>query len=159
MARKVKKLNMGDWLAHFYMAEDNKIDRFKENLFGWPRMWFHSITHPDPFDGDHPAILKKMFLTMWSLKGKTAGALYAEWQNQAFDPTKGDMEEFIGDVMQIATQQGYPERPHIMAIRGALPTDIHNTTLNIDRLQDLKEYLIKVFENPRIKKAYEQSTS
>ena len=30
-----------------------------------------------------------------------------------------------------------------MAIRGVLPTDIHNTTLNIEVLNDLKEYLIK----------------
>ena len=44
-----------------------------------------------------------------------------------------------------------------MAIRGALPTDIHNMTLNIEGLNDLKEYLIKVFENPRVKKAYGQS--
>ena len=122
-------------------------------------MWFHSITHPDNFDGDHPAILKKMLLTRWSLKGKTADALYAEWQNLAFDPTKDDIEEFIGDVIQIATQLGYPEKAQVMAIRGALPTDIHNTTLNIERLNDFKEYLIKVFENPRIKKAYGQSTS
>ena len=35
-------------------------------------IWFHSITHPDYLDGDHPATLKKMFLTRWSLKGKTA---------------------------------------------------------------------------------------
>ena len=34
-----------------------------------------------------------------------------------------------------------------MAIRVALPTDIHNTTLNIEGLNGLKEYLIKVFEN------------
>ena len=46
-----------------------------------------------------------------------------------------------------------------MAIRGALPTIIHNTTLDIERLNDLKEYLIKISENPRAKKAYGQSTS
>ena len=39
------------------------------------------------------------------------------------------------------------------------PTDIHNTTLNIEGLYDLREYLIKVFESPRVKKAYGQSTS
>ena len=100
-----------------------------------------------------------MFHTRWSLKGKTADALYAKWQNLGFNLSKDDIEEFIGDVMQIATQLGYPERAMAMAIRGVLPTDIHNRTLNTEGLNDLKGYLIKVFENPRVRKAYGQCTS
>ena len=69
------------------------------------------------------------------------------------------IEEFIGYVIQISTQLGYPQRGQVMAIMGALPTDIQNTTLNIEGLNDLKEYLIKVFENPSVKKTYGQSTS
>ena len=39
MAIKLKKsedhwLKVEDWLAHFHVAEDDKIDRFKETLFG-----------------------------------------------------------------------------------------------------------------------------
>ena len=45
-----------------------------------------------------------------------------------------------------------------MAIRVALPTDIPNIILNIEGLNDLKAYLIKGFENPRVKKTYGQST-
>ena len=59
----------------------------------------------------------------------------------------------IGDVIQIATQLSYLERAQVMVVMSALPTDIHNTTLNIEGLNDLKEYLIMV------KKAYGQSTS
>ena len=33
-----------------------------------------------------------------------------------------------------------------MTIRGALLTNIHNTTLNVERLNDLKEYLIMVLK-------------
>ena len=148
-----------DWSAHFHVAEDDKIDRLMETLFGQPRMWFHSNTHPGYFDGDHPAILKKMFLTRWSLKGRTADALYAKWQDLSFDHSKDDIKEFIGDLIQTATQLGYVERAQVMAIRGVLPPDIHNTTLNIEVLNDLKEYIIQDFENPRVKKAYGQSTS
>ena len=46
-----------------------------------------------------------------------------------------------------------------MAVRVTLPIDIPNTALNIEELNDLKEYLIKVFENPRVMMAYGQSTS
>ena len=79
-------------LAHFHVAEDDKIHRLKETLFGQPRMCFHSITHPDNFDGEHPATLKKMFITRWSFKVETADALYSKWQNLAFDPSKDDIE-------------------------------------------------------------------
>ena len=68
-------LKVKDWLAHFQVAEDDKIDRFKETPFGQPRAWFHFFTCPGYFDGGHPATLKKIFLTRWSMKGKTADAL------------------------------------------------------------------------------------
>ena len=87
-------------------------------------MLLHSITHPDHFDGEHPATLKKMFLTRLFLKGKTADALCAKWQNLAFDPSKDDIEMFIGYVIQIVTQLGYLEIAQVMAIRSVLPTDI-----------------------------------
>ena len=64
-----------------------------------------------------------MLLTMWSMKGRTADTLYAEWQNLSFDPSKDDIEDFIGDVIQLATQLGYLERPQAVTIRGALPPD------------------------------------
>ena len=105
------------------MAEDDKIDRFKETLVSQPGTWFHSITDPNHFDAGHPATKKKMFFTRWSLKGKTANGLYAEWQNFAFDPSKDDIEEFIGDIIQILTQLGYLESIQVMAIGGVLPTD------------------------------------
>ena len=54
-------------------------------------MLFHSITQPGHFDGDHPDTVMKMFLTRWSLKGKTADALCAEWQNLSFDLSKDDI--------------------------------------------------------------------
>ena len=108
-------------------------------------MWFHSITHPGHFDGDHPATLKKMSFPRWALKDKTADALYAEWQFFSFDPVRDDIEEFIGDVIQIATKLGYLERTQVMVIMGALSTVIHNITINIEGLNDLKEYIDKGF--------------
>ena len=46
-----------------------------------------------------------------------------------------------------------------MANKGALPTEIHNASLNIEGMNDIKEYLIKVFENTRVKKVYGRCTS
>ena len=69
------------------------------------------------------------------------------------------MEESKGDVRQIANQLGYPEEAQVMAIKGTLPIEIYYVCLNIDGFNALKEFLIKVFDNPQLKKSYSQSIS
>ena len=63
------------------------------------------------------------------------------------------------DIRQTATQLGYPEAAQLMAIKGTLPIEIYNTSLNVDSFHALKEFLIKMFDNPRLKKSYGQGTS
>ena len=58
------------------------------------------------------------------------------------------------DVKSIASQLNYPDAAHVMAINGMLPIKIYNTCLNRNALNDLKDFLIKVFDNPRIKNMY-----
>ena len=41
-----------------------------------------------------------------------------------------------------------------MVIKGMLPIKIYNSCLNINALDDLKDFQIKVFDNPRIKNRY-----
>ena len=153
-------LKVEDWFAHFNIAEgnndDQRVQKFKETLTGKPRQWYNSLNPlPNTWDGNNG--LKTQFNTRWSIKGKTPDALYAEWQSLQFDPSKEDVEDFINDVQQIATQLGYPERAQVMAIKGCLPMDVHNSCLNIDALPDLKQFLIRVFDNPRMKKAYNKT--
>ena len=103
--------------------------------------------------------MKKVFTTGWLVKGKTPYALYAEWQNSSFDPAKDYIEDFIGDVRQIATQLGYLEAAQAMAIKVNWPIKMYNTCLNIDGFNAFIEFLIKVFDNARLKKSYGQGTS
>ena len=70
----------------------------------------------------------------------------------SFYPPKDNVEDFIGDVRQIATQINYTEAVQVMVIQGSLSIKIYNTCLNIDGFNTLKEFLIKVFDNPRFKK-------
>ena len=88
------------------------------------------------------------------MKGRTQDVWYAEWQSLSFDPAKDDIEEFMTDVMNIASQLNYPDAAQVMAIKGMLPIKIYKTCLNINALNDLKDFLIKVFENPIIKNRY-----
>ena len=112
--------------------------------------------HPDPGSWDtagDPTRQKPKFLVRWSVKGRTQDALYAEWQSLSFDLAKDDIE-FMTDVKNIASQLNYPDAAQVMVIKGMSPIEIYNTCLNINALNDLKDFLIKVFDNARIKNRY-----
>ena len=47
------------------------------------------------------------------------------------------------DVKNIAYWLNYPDAEQVMAIKGMLPIKIYNTCLNINVLNDLKDFLIK----------------
>ena len=129
---------------------------FKETLFGCPRTWIDTV-HPDPGSWDtagDPTRLKPKFLARWSVKGRTQDALYAECQSLSFDSAKDDVWGFMTDIKNITSQLNYPDAALVMVIKGVLTIEIYNTCLNINALNDLKDFPIKVFDNPRIKNRY-----
>ena len=149
-------LNIEDWFAYFKIANCDKVARFKETLFGHLRTSIDTV-HPDPGSLDtagDPTRLKPEFLARWLMKARTPDALYAEWQSLSFDPAKDDIEEFMTDIKNIASQLNYPDAAQVVAIKWVLPIKIYNTCLNINALNDLKDFLTKVFDNPRIKNRY-----
>ena len=73
--------------------------------------------------------LKPKFLARWSVKGRTQYALYGEWQSLYFDPRKDDIEEFMTDIKNIASQLNCPDAAQVMVIKGVLPIEIYNTCL------------------------------
>ena len=113
--------------------------------------------HPDPGSWStawNPTRLKPKFLARGSVNRRTQDALYAEWQSLSFDSGNDDIEEFMTDIKNIARQLNYADAAQLMAIKGMLPIKVYNTYLNINVLNDLKDFLIKVFDNPRIKNRY-----
>ena len=75
-------------------------------------------------------------------------------QSLSFDAAKDDIEEFMTDIKNIASQLNYPDAAQVMVIKDMLPIKIYNTCLNINAQDDLKDFLIKGFDNPRIKNRY-----
>ena len=85
--------------------------------------------------------------------------MYAEWQNLTYDPAKDDIEDFVRDVKKLAEQLGYGDTTALMAVWGALPLDLQNLTVNMDDLEAVKELLIKIFDNPKMKQNYGKKES
>ena len=138
-----------------------KKQHFKATLCGKARQWLEDLPEPDNYsvaDGataaEKTATLKHKFIERWSTKGRTEDALYSEWQNLKFDPTADDIDEFISDVKNLAKYLGHPERAQVMAIRDCMPMEVFTMCLSIDNLDDLRAALIKVFDNPKVKKNY-----
>ena len=104
-------------------------------------------------------MLKHLFLTRFAVQGRTPEALYAEWQNLNYDPTKDDIEDFVRDIKKLAEQLGYGDTAALMAVRGALPLDLQNLTVNMDELEAVKKLLIKMFDNPKMKQNYGKKES
>ena len=91
-------------------------------------------------------------LPIWSLKGKTEEALYAEWQALKFDPSKDDIEDFFSDVKTLTKALSKNEREQVIAIKNAMPLSILPACQHLGTVKDLKELLVGYFDNPRVKR-------
>ena len=169
-------LRVEDYFEHFNIENENKCREFKKTLTGKARAWASTIANrlpplapaadpadrarPWEADGPNPArarieeSMKNLFLTRFATQGRTPEALYAEWQNLKFDPQKDDIEDFMRDVKKIADGLGYGDGAVLMAVKGALPIEIQNLTITIDDIDQLRTFLIKVFDNPRMRATY-----
>ena len=72
-------------------------------------------------------------------------------QNLHFDSSKDDVEEFVDDVKKLASKLGYGNEAALMAVKVAMPVEIQNLLLTMNDLETLKPFLIKVFDNPKMK--------
>ena len=152
-------LRFNDYFNHYGIAADRKSEEFVKTLTSKARTWIESVPKT-PRDDDHPdprlpvfdpadeaapaavaACLRQLFLTRFAPQGRTPEALYAEWQNLHFDSSKDDVEEFVDDVKKLAKKV-------------AMPVEIQNLLLTMNDFTTLKPFLIKVFDNPKMKQVY-----
>ena len=147
-----------------------RAQAFVKTLTGKARAWADTTKGPDRWVPDYEAAdgvpradvertLKHLFLTQFAVQGRTLEALYAEWQNLNYDPAKDDIENFVQDVRKLVEQLGYGDTAALMAVRGALPLDLQNLTVDMDNLEAVKKLLIKIFDNPKMKQNYGKKES
>ena len=77
--------------------------------------------------------------------------MYTVWMQLSFDSSKDDTEEFINEVKSLAKRLGYNEQAHVMAIKNHLPLELYHNCLTINNLKDLTDFLVKVYDNPKMK--------
>ena len=77
--------------------------------------------------------------------------MYTAWVQFSFDSSEDDIEEFINEVKSLAKRLGFNEQAQVMAIKNHLPLELYHNCLTINNLKDLTDFLVKVYDNPKMK--------
>ena len=102
---------------------------------------------------------KWLFLKRFAKEGRTTHAAFEAWRNLKFDPAKDEVEEFMTNVKNLAATLEFNEEAQIMAIKSNIPRDVYGLCMQYNRLDELKRFLIELFENPRMKSAVPSITA
>ena len=86
-------------------------------------------------------------------------AAFEAWKNLKFDPAKDDVEEFMTNIKNLASTLAFNEEAQVMTIKSNMPRDIYGLCMQYDKLDELKKFLIELFENPRMKSAVPSITA
>ena len=134
--------------------DEDKRKSFTDTLFLAARRWAEQLPDTVVNYGDtaasKKASIKYLFLQRFSLKGQTTEAMYMAWMQLSFDSSKDDIE-FINEVKNLAKRLGYNEEAHVMAIKNQLPLKLYHNCLSIKTLKDLTDFLVKMYDNPKMK--------
>ena len=149
--------------VHQITEQDDKIKRFTDTLFETARKWAQTLNYTEviKFDynpddaNDKKASMKCLFLARFAKEGRTLEAVYNAWATLTltFDPNKGDIEQFILKVEELAKKLGYNEDAQVMAVKSVLPRDVYGICMTHKKLKDLKTFLIELFSNPKMRDA------
>ena len=105
-------------------------------------------------ENDKKASMKYLFLARFAKEGRTLEAAYNAWSILTFDPNKDDIEQFVSKVEDLAKKLGYNKDAQVMAMENVLPRDVYGICMTYKNLKDLKNFLIELFSNQKMKKLY-----
>ena len=156
-------MKVEDYFAMFDIGSDeDQKKRFLETLCEKARRWASTI-NIDELDGykyddkytkeQKKKSFKWQFLKRFAKEGRTTHAAFEAWRNLKFDPAKDEVEEFMTNVKNLAATLEFSEEAQIMAIKSNMPRDVYGLCMQYNELDELKKFLIELFENLRMKSA------
>ena len=162
-------MKVEDYFAMFNITTDeDQKKRFLETLFEKARHWACMIKVDElksyKYDEtetkeEKEKTFKWLFIKRFAKEGRTTHAAFEAWRNLKFDPVKDDVEEFMTTIKNLASTLAFNEEAQVMAIKSNMPRDIYGLCMQYDKLDELKKFLIELFENPRMKLAVPSITA
>ena len=158
-----------DYFAMFNITTDeDRKKRFLETLLEKARHWASTIKVDElksyKYDEtetkeEKEKTFKWLFIKRFAKEGRMTHAAFEAWRNLKFDPVKDDVEEFMTTIKNLASTLAFNEEAQVMAIKSNMPRDIYGLCMQYDKLDELKKFLIELFENPRMKLAVPSITA
>ena len=162
-------MKVEDYFAMFNITSDeDQKRRFLETLAEKPRRWASTINLDElksyRYDEKEPKeekekTFKWLFIKRFAKEGRTTHVAFEAWKNLKFDPAKDDVEEFMTTIKNLASTLAFNEEAQVMAIKSNMPRDIYGLCMQYQKLDELKKFLIELFENPRMKSAMPSITA
>ena len=162
-------MKVEDYFAMFnIISDEDQKRRFLETLAEKARCWASTINLDElksyRYDEKEPKeekekTFKWLFIKRFAKEGRTTHAAFKAWKNLKFDPAKDDVEEFMTTIKNLASTLAFNEEAQVMAIKSNMPRDIYGLCMQYQKLDELKKFLIELFENPRMKSAMPSITA
>ena len=156
-------MKVEDYFSMFNITSDeDQKRRFLETLTEKARCWASTINIDElksyRYDEkeskeEKEKTFKWLFIKRFAKEGRTTHAAFEAWKNLKFDPAKDDVEEFMTTIKNLASTLAFNEEAQVMAIKSNMPRDVYGLCMQYQKLDELKKFLIELFENPRMKSA------
>ena len=162
-------MKVEDYFAMFNInSDEDQKRRFLETLAEKARHWASmiSIDELKSYRYDEKESKEKkektfkwLFIKRFAKEGRMTHVAFEAWKNLKFDPAKDDVEEFMTTIKNLASTLAFNEEAQVMAIKSNMPRDIYGLCMQYEKLDELKKFLIELFENPRMKSAVPSITA
>ena len=156
-------MKVEDYFAMFNITSDeDQKRRFLETLAEKARRWASTINIDElksyrydekELKEEKEKTFKWLFIKRFAKEGRMTHAAFEAWKNLKFNPAKDDVEEFMTTIKNLATTLAFNEEAQVMAIKSNMPRDVYGLCMQYQKLEELKKFLIELFENPRMKSA------
>lgn len=111
-------MKVEDWFLEYSIADAQRPVQFRHTLAKQARHWYSQIDVPNNWED-----LKTLFRRRFSKQGRSREQLHETWRNLRFDlnDKNQDLDTFITEVRETATQLGYDDIAQITCIKSQLP--------------------------------------
>ena len=149
-------LRAEDWMdaSNPTMEEKQKIKNFRLTLDHHAREWYDTADCKGTWKD-----LKLGFSRYFSTQGRSVYNLHERWKMFKFNPQTDDIEEFVRNVQETATQLNYGNEAVANMIKTCMPMDMYTSLYEVTDLEKIISKVRDIYARPVTKSAESTTTT
>ena len=138
-------LRAQDWMdaSNPEIQEEQKIKNFRLTLDHHEREWYDKADCKRSWKD-----LKLGFSRYFSTQGRSVFNLHERWKKFKFNPQKDDIEEFVRNVQETATQLKYGDEAVANMIKTCMPMNMYTSLYEITDLEKIISKVRDIYARP-----------